>query len=57
MKRFDFDDDDAAEDVTGEWIRYRDHRAEADRMQAKYDELKRQHDELMDRFAKYLGGA
>lgn len=56
MKRFDFDEDEAHEDMTGEWVRWRDHRAELERIEARLRDSEQAHKDLMDRFAKYLGG-
>jgi hypothetical protein len=56
MKRFDFDADEAVEDMTGEWVRWRDANTEIERLKERLAESEQAHKELMDRFSKYLGG-
>lgn len=56
MKRYDFDEDEATECVDGEFVRYRDHRAEMIRLEAKLFESESERKRTVERLCSLLGG-
>lgn len=55
VKRYDFDPEEAAEDMTGEWIRWADHKREVERLEQRLRESEIERKALIDRLANYLG--